>query len=245
LKNDVSADGTALTMVLAQQPSNFAFFAWNKSGRFVYQPRAGFVGTDTFTYYASNGVLTSNLATVTITMVPDDGATLLYAGGNVNSTADADATSPSQEDLLRVLDEAIARWTEAGVPRQIASTMSEVKLQVQDLPGNELARVTKDGTIYVDVNAAGCGWFVDSTPSDDEEFAASAAKTLAPAIDLQAAVRVDLLTTVMHELGHVAGLPDVQPASEDLMSASLGKGLRRLPGDADIDLILAQRWWLD
>jgi hypothetical protein len=42
---------------------------------------------------------------------------------------------------------------------------------------------------------------------------------------------MDLLTAVMHELGHVLGYEDVDPAAEDLMSETLDTGVRHLLGN--------------
>src|SRR5262245_14680220 len=53
------------------------------------------------------------------------------------------------------------------------------------------------GNVWIDGDANGFGWFVDPTPADDLEFAPG---TMGPARD-----RVDLLTVVLHELGHVLG----------------------------------------
>jgi hypothetical protein len=39
--------------------------------------------------------------------------------------------------------------------------------------------------------------------------------------------RIDLLTVVEHELGHVAGLDDLDPFADNLMSGSLASGIRR------------------
>jgi hypothetical protein len=80
----------------------------------------------------------------------------------------------------------------------------------------------------VDVTAAGYGWFVDPTPADDSEFGLGMAGS-------PAAGRMDLLTVVMHELGHVIGLEsryDGDPS--DLMYVYLGTGTRRLPAAADL-----------
>jgi hypothetical protein len=38
---------------------------------------------------------------------------------------------------------------------------------------------------------------------------------------------MDLLTVVMHELGHVAGLSDVDEIGDDLMYAWLDEGVRK------------------
>ena len=43
--------------------------------------------------------------------------------------------------------------------------------------------------------------------------------------------RMDLLTAVMHELGHVLGYEDVDPAAADLMSETLDTGVRQLLGN--------------
>ena len=41
---------------------------------------------------------------------------------------------------------------------------------------------------------------------------------------------MDLLTVVMHELGHVLGFEDLDPSAGVLMSGTLDSGTRRLPG---------------
>ena len=73
--------------------------------------------------------------------------------------------------------------------------------------------------------AAGYGWYIDPTPLDDSEF------TLSPAhpVTLSPSHRMDLLSAVMHELGHTLGHSDLDPSShhDDLMSATLGTGVRR------------------
>jgi hypothetical protein len=98
-----------------------------------------------------------------------------------------------------------------------------------DLPDGYLGAAPLYGnTIYVDVTAAGYGWFADPTPADDSEFGLGMAGS-------PAAGRMDLLTVVMHELGHVIGLEsryDGDPS--DLMYVYLGTGTRRLPAAADL-----------
>jgi len=94
-------------------------------------------------------------------------------------------------------------------------------------------------TIYLDRDAAGHGWFVDPTPGDAEEFRATADGTL-QAVDARAVDRIDLLTVVSHELGHVLGLEDLDASAGSLMSGTLQPGLRRRPSAAEIDAALCQ-----
>lgn len=75
LKNDVDDDGDPLTAVLVQAPANGSV-TLAEDGSFTYQPKKNFSGTDTFTYYAYDGQLKSNITTVTITI--EDQTRILY-----------------------------------------------------------------------------------------------------------------------------------------------------------------------
>ena len=65
LAYDTDADGDALTASLVSNPSNGAV-NFNSDGSFTYTPNARFTGTDSFTYQASDGILASNAATITL-----------------------------------------------------------------------------------------------------------------------------------------------------------------------------------
>jgi VCBS repeat-containing protein len=65
LGNDSDVDGDELTAWLVQGPTH-GTLTLNSDGGFVYTPAANYFGSDSFTYTASDGDLTSNLATVTI-----------------------------------------------------------------------------------------------------------------------------------------------------------------------------------
>jgi VCBS repeat-containing protein len=67
LANDTDPDGDALTATLVDDVE-FGDLVLADDGSFSYTPTAGNPGTDTFTYTASDGIATSNLATVTITV---------------------------------------------------------------------------------------------------------------------------------------------------------------------------------
>ena len=67
LANDSDIDGNLLSVVRVAGPAHVTL-TLNVNGSFLYAPAANYNGTDSFTYRASDGLLTSNLATVTITI---------------------------------------------------------------------------------------------------------------------------------------------------------------------------------
>ena len=68
LANDVDPDNAILTTQLVTGPSNAELFVLNSDGTFVYAPSENFNGTDSFQYVSNDGLLSSNIATVTITV---------------------------------------------------------------------------------------------------------------------------------------------------------------------------------
>lgn len=67
LANDTEPDGQTMTAVLQTPPGN-GTLDLHPDGTFSYAPNAGFVGVDTFTYHASDGVQFSSPTTVTISV---------------------------------------------------------------------------------------------------------------------------------------------------------------------------------
>ena len=65
LANDSDADGDALTAVQSTGPSN-GTLTLNADGSLSYTPIDGFIGQDSFSYVANDGIVNSNEATVTI-----------------------------------------------------------------------------------------------------------------------------------------------------------------------------------
>ena len=102
-----------------------------------------------------------------------------------------------------------------------------MRFQVDDLPGQTVGNEA-DGIVTLDVNAAGYGWFVDPTPAENEEFNPTTITSQFVADSQSAAAgRIDLLTVIEHELGHVLGLSDVPVYSSDsdIMTAELAPGI--------------------
>lgn len=71
LANDTDADGDTISEAVLQNTVTNGSLTLNTNGTFTYIPNAGFIGSDTFTYFArdaANGEQSATAATVTITV---------------------------------------------------------------------------------------------------------------------------------------------------------------------------------
>jgi len=87
LGNDTSPGGNPLTVIKVTDPAN-GVLTLNADGSFTYTPNSAFSGTDSFTYKASDGVATSNVATVSIAVTSASQASI-WSPSTVPGTADA------------------------------------------------------------------------------------------------------------------------------------------------------------
>ncbi len=126
----------------------------------------------------------------------------------------------TSEMLRPIVAEAIARWSAAGVDPEGLKALAQITFEITNLPYSHLG-LTFPYVIQIDVDAAGFGWFIDSTPDEDSEFPARPAS---PAYR-----KMDLLTVVAHELGHVLGFAHSH-AADDVMSETLAVGVRHMTG---------------
>jgi hypothetical protein len=132
-------------------------------------------------------------------------------------------------EAMPLVREAELRWAAAGAN---ISALGNIQLSIGNLPGLELGESSSVvDTIYLDTNAQGWGWFIDSTPGQNSAFPVQITKTEDLATSGSAAGQMDLLTVIMHEMGHFLGYSDLSPqvSPYDLMSADLTAGVRRLP----------------
>jgi VCBS repeat-containing protein len=113
LGNDVDPDGDPMTAVLVSGPAHATSFALNADGSFSYTHDSSETLTDSFTYQATDGMATSTVATVTITISPvndapvanndnypvNEGGTINYAAPGVLAN-DTDSDGPAMAAVL-------------------------------------------------------------------------------------------------------------------------------------------------
>jgi uncharacterized repeat protein (TIGR01451 family) len=131
--------------------------------------------------------------------------------------------------LQTTVEAAIERWRRSGLSDGQTALLRGMRFELSELPGMRLGEAG-NGLIRVDSKAGGQGWYVDLTPLDDGEFSGSATRMYTQPTTA-AAGRMDLLTALLHEMGHALGLDDSYLAAdrENLMYGYLTKGERRLP----------------
>ena len=86
LANDTDADSNALTATLVSGPAH-GVLTLNSDGSFLYTPNAYFNGTDSFMYQASDGALSSNVATVQLQVNAVPPTLTLSGASSVNEGA--------------------------------------------------------------------------------------------------------------------------------------------------------------
>jgi hypothetical protein len=98
-----------------------------------------------------------------------------------------------------------------------STTPIKLNFAITNLPTGQLAEATitsynpngtpNTATITLDDDGNGVGWFIDTTPQDNSEFrAGSGGDYFTANPDSQAYGKYDLLTTILHKMGHTLGI---------------------------------------
>jgi Ca2+-binding RTX toxin-like protein len=145
----------------------------------------------------------------------------------------AGAVAVTQAQVQALLPAAIAGWQAAGLDPADLRRLHSVRIQVGNLGGSILG-LEAANVITINETAAGYNWYTNGSAGSNRAFgAAGAGGQNVAGRGSPAAGRVDLLTVLEHELGHVIGLADNTQAG-DLMDVTLGVGVRRTPSAADL-----------
>jgi|GEM_PF-5967772 len=133
----------------------------------------------------------------------------------------------SASELASIAEAASKRWEATGLTDAQKATLRGLRYEVTDLEDGVLGAY-REGSIKIDINGAGQGWYVDATPDSDEEFRnVGSATQLAGDGDL--ADRVDVLSVMLQEQGHALGLVDSFNDAANVMFAFNAEGVRLLP----------------
>jgi hypothetical protein len=202
-------------------PLGFSFNASTGVLSWVSYISASSVGTYNLVFHATNSQGSATLP-VTLTVTNPE---LLAGPANTNPKAPA----LTQAQLNPIVSAAIQIWANTGLSKVQVALLKSTVVSIGDLSSiGELGDTSADGKITIDATADGDGWYV-STSNDG--FKAIAGINELIAATGPAATEVDLLTVVLHELGHILGYADLNPAlyPDALMCQTLGVGVRRLP----------------
>ena len=145
-----------------------------------------------------------------------------------------------------------------------------INFQITDLPTGQLAEATitsfdasgkpNAGTILIDADANGVGWYIDPTSLDNSEYTHTLADCAFQATpDSEAYGKYDLLTTLLHETAHLIGFIegysgfdthvdhfsatldgehlDKEAHPHDLLNTHLAPGVRKLPSLLDVEIL--------
>jgi DNA/RNA endonuclease G (NUC1) len=173
------------------------------------------------TQLATVQIGTAQISTPQISLIQHDTIQIGFTQIGSTQIDPAEISLPSSITLQQLLSSHNPNLQNTTVPTWTeflqSPTPFNLKIEVTDLPTGQLAEATitgydtnnrpNSGTLTLDTDGNSLGWFIDTTPEDNTEFTAQLADTAYKATaDSAAYGKYDLLTTILHELGHLNGI---------------------------------------
>jgi large repetitive protein len=119
-------------------------------------------------------------------------------------------THSSTSSYLQQLQSSLAAYWQTTTPINLNFVLTSLptgQLAEAFITGYDSFGRPNTATITIDDDANGVGWFIDTTPQDNSEFIGEAEKTyFTAAPNSEAAGKYDLLTAILHEMGHALGI---------------------------------------
>ena len=163
----------------------------------------------------------------------DGTAVRLYVNGNLVSSTARTGNITTSSNPLQIGSDSIFGQYFAGLIDEVrvyntALTLTQIQVDMNTPVGSSSVlegQAVFSTTMVPLTTAAGHGWFIDRTPWDDFDFTDGHASGFAKD-------KVDLLSVLSHELGHLLGSDDDHTAdslSANVMADALPLGVRRSP----------------
>jgi subtilisin-like proprotein convertase family protein len=168
---------------------------------------------------------------VSWSLMVDYEASPLLAAAPASSTPVAGVTPLTETQLAPIVAEARSYWVAAGAS---SSALDGIAVRIADLPGDELGTAFGH-VITLDANADGHGWILDPAPGPGTAPVRPSAPSQGAGDPDREGFGFDLLTVVAHEMGHMLGFGDLDPATHpnDVMAATLEPGTQHLSDAAE------------
>ena len=149
LGNDSDLDGDDLDAVLVSGPAH-GTLTLNANGSFVYSPAPNYNGADAFTYRADDGSLSSDPATVTITVAPV-AEPIVFASSRTGN-GDIYAVEPGGDALVQLTSgpgiDVEPAWSPDGTKIAFTSTRDgNAEIYVMGAGGGNVTRLTTNAAV--------------------------------------------------------------------------------------------------
>ncbi|MDR2000464.1 MAG: tandem-95 repeat protein, partial [Zoogloeaceae bacterium] len=243
--------GSEITIV--QYPEHGTLEVKPGGGSYRYTPDSDFVGNDYAIFNVrrlDDNTTPNNVVRIPYDLsVPDKGDPS-YIDIDIWGSRITDPTrcpheywkiSLTGDQSIKMLAQALvfspeSMWRDAELSAILADAAAAFQ-GFATLPGLALAQ-TLNYRITLDTSAAGWGWYIDLTPLDNsDDYLPTADPNIWKAKPgTEAEGKMDLLSVLLHEYGHVLGL-EHSGDPRDFMGASLQPGERRLPTAAELQLM--------